>query len=261
MSDLVGEFVSVTGASVEVANQLLEASGFSLQTAVELFFADPGAFSGGAGAGAAGAGGGGGAGMGQFSDDVGMMGGDSFGGGGIAGGDAMDAMLDANGELQVRAPDTVKRQRLVDEGAGHAQGYVDGEDEGASAMGGGVNPFRDFGREARTMKAAAAGPGGSGGPVLIGVSGGAAGGGAGAASASGAGSDGGGADSQQQQLSDLFAPPRELMFTGPFQAARSQAKDERKWLMVNVQRDDEFDCHRMNRDVWKDDLVANVVSR
>ena len=66
MSDTVGEFVSVTGASVEVANQLLEASGFSLQTAVELFFADPGAFSGAAGA--AGGGGGGGAGMGQFSD-------------------------------------------------------------------------------------------------------------------------------------------------------------------------------------------------
>lgn len=61
-------------------------------------------------------------------------------------------------------------------------------------------------------------------------------------------------------LSDMFAPPSHLMHRGGgFQGARSVAKDARRWLLVNIQRDSEFSCHALNRDVWRDELVENLV--
>lgn len=61
-------------------------------------------------------------------------------------------------------------------------------------------------------------------------------------------------------LSDMFAPPTHLMHRGGgFQGARSIAKDARRWLLVNIQKDSEFSCHALNRDVWRDELVENLV--
>jgi len=34
----------------------------------------------------------------------------------------------------------------------------------------------------------------------------------------------------------------------------------RRWLLVNVQASSVFDCSRLNRDVWRSDLVRTVVS-
>jgi UBX domain-containing protein 7 len=62
------------------------------------------------------------------------------------------------------------------------------------------------------------------------------------------------------RLSDMFAPPDHLMHkAGGFQGARQTAKDSKRWLLVNLQRDSEFACHAMNRDVWRDELVENLV--
>jgi len=62
------------------------------------------------------------------------------------------------------------------------------------------------------------------------------------------------------RLSDMFAPPTHLMHkAGGFQGARSMAKDSKRWLLVNLQRDSEFSCHALNRDVWRDELVENLV--
>jgi UBX domain-containing protein 7 len=62
------------------------------------------------------------------------------------------------------------------------------------------------------------------------------------------------------RLSDMFAPPDHLMHkAGGFQGARQMAKDSKRWLLVNLQRDSEFACHAMNRDVWRDELVENLV--
>jgi UBX domain-containing protein 7 len=62
------------------------------------------------------------------------------------------------------------------------------------------------------------------------------------------------------RLSDLFAPPNNLMHrAGGFQGARTMAKDTKRWLLVNLQRDSEFACHALNRDVWRDELVENLI--
>jgi hypothetical protein len=61
-------------------------------------------------------------------------------------------------------------------------------------------------------------------------------------------------------LQTMFAPPTHLMHLGGgFQGARNFAKDARRWLLCNIQSDDDFACHALNRDVWGDDLVENLV--
>ena len=61
-------------------------------------------------------------------------------------------------------------------------------------------------------------------------------------------------------LADMFAAPKHLMYTeGGFEGARTMAKDSKRWLLVNLQRDSEFSCHALNRDVWRDELVENLI--
>jgi UBX domain-containing protein 7 len=62
------------------------------------------------------------------------------------------------------------------------------------------------------------------------------------------------------RLADMFAPPDHLMYTeGGFEGARNMAKDSKRWLLVNIQKDSEFASHALNRDVWRDELVENLV--
>lgn len=61
-------------------------------------------------------------------------------------------------------------------------------------------------------------------------------------------------------LSTMFAPPTHLMHrAGGFLGAKNFAKDARRWLLVNIQSEDDFACHALNRDVWRDELVENLV--
>ena len=65
---------------------------------------------------------------------------------------------------------------------------------------------------------------------------------------------------QPANLTDMFSPPTHLMHrAGGFQGARAMAKDSKRWLLVNIQRDSEFSSHALNRDVWRDELVENLV--
>lgn len=62
------------------------------------------------------------------------------------------------------------------------------------------------------------------------------------------------------RLDDLFASPSHLIHkAGGFQGARTMAKDSRRWLLVNIQKDAEFSSHALNRDVWRDELVENLI--
>lgn len=63
-----------------------------------------------------------------------------------------------------------------------------------------------------------------------------------------------------EQFRKMFAPPKRLMFNGSFQAAQEEAQKEKKWLLINILSDDIFDCHRLNRDTWNNDLVHTIVS-
>mmetsp|Transcript_31899 Transcript_31899/g.73295 ORF Transcript_31899/g.73295 Transcript_31899/m.73295 type:complete len:367 (+) Transcript_31899:3-1103(+) len=68
------------------------------------------------------------------------------------------------------------------------------------------------------------------------------------------------ADNHSSGLSDLFAPPTHLIHRGGgFQGARAIARDSKRWLLVNLQRDSEFSSHVLNRDVWRDELVENLI--
>lgn len=63
-----------------------------------------------------------------------------------------------------------------------------------------------------------------------------------------------------RSLANLFQPPIHLIHTaGGFQGAKAVAKDTRRWLLVNLQSDEEFACHALNRDVWRDELVENLI--
>ena len=65
---------------------------------------------------------------------------------------------------------------------------------------------------------------------------------------------------QPPSLSTMFAQPTHLMHrAGGFMGAKNFAKDARRWLLVNIQSDDDFACHALNRDVWRDELVENLV--
>eukprot|EP00594_Rhizosolenia_setigera_P001712 CAMPEP_0178949330 /NCGR_PEP_ID=MMETSP0789-20121207/5978_1 /TAXON_ID=3005 /ORGANISM="Rhizosolenia setigera, Strain CCMP 1694" /LENGTH=497 /DNA_ID=CAMNT_0020629815 /DNA_START=81 /DNA_END=1574 /DNA_ORIENTATION=- len=67
-------------------------------------------------------------------------------------------------------------------------------------------------------------------------------------------------NNEVKTLNDMFAPPTDIIHkAGGFQGARTAAKDSKRWLLVNIQRDAEFACHVLNRDVWRNDLVRNLI--
>lgn len=61
-----------------------------------------------------------------------------------------------------------------------------------------------------------------------------------------------------EQFGQLFEPPRDILFAGSFDAAKSKAEQEQKWLLVNIQND-EFASLQLNRDTWKDDVLQSVI--
>lgn len=65
----------------------------------------------------------------------------------------------------------------------------------------------------------------------------------------------------RNDLATLFAPPRELLFVGPFEQLLDAARSAGKWVLVNIQDASSFDSARLNRDTWKDDAVRALVRR
>ena len=67
-------------------------------------------------------------------------------------------------------------------------------------------------------------------------------------------------NAQPPSLATMFSEPTHLMHrAGGFMGAKNFAKDARRWLLVNIQSEDDFACHALNRDVWRDELVENLV--
>lgn len=60
-------------------------------------------------------------------------------------------------------------------------------------------------------------------------------------------------------LRDLFRPPHELMSDATWDEARDEGKEEKKWIMVNLQDLDIFQCQVLNRDVWKDENLKALI--
>ncbi|ROW06381.1 hypothetical protein VPNG_07506 [Cytospora leucostoma] len=62
-----------------------------------------------------------------------------------------------------------------------------------------------------------------------------------------------------QRLADLFRPPYELMDNLAWDEARTLGKEDKKWILVNVQDMGDFNCQALNRDIWKDENIAALV--
>ncbi len=58
----------------------------------------------------------------------------------------------------------------------------------------------------------------------------------------------------------MYAPPRNLLYSGDFSMAKRAAAKHDRWLLVNIQDVEDFASHELNRDTWKDDLVRELVS-
>lgn len=66
-------------------------------------------------------------------------------------------------------------------------------------------------------------------------------------------------DSTTRRLRDLFAPPTSLITRLPLDAARDVGKEEKKWILVNLQKLDDFRCQVLNRDHWKNEDIASLI--
>jgi hypothetical protein len=60
-------------------------------------------------------------------------------------------------------------------------------------------------------------------------------------------------------LSALFRPPVRLVYAGDFDQAMNTGQEEKRWILVNMQRTDVFQCHILNRDVWSDPAVHDLL--
>lgn len=67
------------------------------------------------------------------------------------------------------------------------------------------------------------------------------------------------ADKTQDNLASLYRPPFSLMFHGPFEKAKDNARMQNKWLIVNMQSTKEFSSHMLNRDTWANEAVAQTI--
>ena len=65
--------------------------------------------------------------------------------------------------------------------------------------------------------------------------------------------------SKKRTLEELFKPPLDLMYQGDWQSARDHAARTQRWLMVNIQDAQEFQCQVLNRDLWSNPGVKMIV--
>ncbi|OAQ98975.1 hypothetical protein LLEC1_03513 [Akanthomyces lecanii] len=63
-----------------------------------------------------------------------------------------------------------------------------------------------------------------------------------------------------RRLQDLFRPPYELMVRMSWDEARTLGKGDQKWIIVNLQDMSDFNCQALNRDIWKDESIKDLVS-
>lgn len=72
----------------------------------------------------------------------------------------------------------------------------------------------------------------------------------------------GGASTVSQKsnmLAEMYRAPYEIISRMPWDEAREKGREEEKWLLVNVQDPSIFDCQILNRDIWKNEDIMDVV--
>ncbi|KNC74351.1 hypothetical protein SARC_13098, partial [Sphaeroforma arctica JP610] len=64
---------------------------------------------------------------------------------------------------------------------------------------------------------------------------------------------------RRARLIALFSQPS-ICFLGTFAGSKEYAAAQGRWLIVNIQRQDVFHSHTLNRDCWKDTRVHHVIT-
>lgn len=58
---------------------------------------------------------------------------------------------------------------------------------------------------------------------------------------------------KEKTLHLLFRPPTDIIIQEDLFGARELSKSKDKWLIINIQSNSEFECHKLNRDVWNNE--------
>ncbi|KAJ2862329.1 UBX domain protein Ubx2 [Coemansia aciculifera] len=222
-SENIPNFCAVTAADPSIAIGYLQVTDNNLEQAISLYFANDGQA------------------LHSDTGPVSSVGAAATTGGGGGGG---------YDEEDVRAPIAARRDVLVDDydgGIGGAYGsiYSSGSalfrggasrssaatsifNQGAGAGAGHV-PFRDFAQEAAEIAA------GESASMM---------------------SD---ASSRRNRLAELFKPPFDIMHSGDIDSARHEAMEDGKWVMINLQEVSDFKCQALNRDIWRQKVIKDIV--
>ena len=65
--------------------------------------------------------------------------------------------------------------------------------------------------------------------------------------------------STSSAFTELFRPPLDMLFKGSFEECRNHATQVERWMVVNIQKTDEFSCLELNRDIWRNDAIQDVI--
>eukprot|EP01033_Poteriospumella_lacustris_P001219 gene1219-885_t len=66
--------------------------------------------------------------------------------------------------------------------------------------------------------------------------------------------------SSKTTLASIFQAPVDIMTAGTLDSVRDLALEENRWLLVNIQRESEFQSHVLNRDFWNDETAKNLIA-
>ena len=64
---------------------------------------------------------------------------------------------------------------------------------------------------------------------------------------------------KEQKLAMLFRPPFDMMAKVNLDGAKVRARERKKWIMINIQTVDIFQCQALNRDLWSDKNIKKLV--
>ncbi|CAR23205.1 DNA protein crosslink repair co-factor UBX5 [Lachancea thermotolerans CBS 6340] len=64
---------------------------------------------------------------------------------------------------------------------------------------------------------------------------------------------------KEQKLAMLFRPPFDMMAKVDLEGARLRGRERQKWIMINIQTVDIFQCQALNRDLWANKDVKRLV--
>lgn len=57
----------------------------------------------------------------------------------------------------------------------------------------------------------------------------------------------------------MYKPPVDLLYKGSFEASKIEACKKNFWILLNVQDQSDFACQCLNRDLWREDAVKEII--